>query len=200
MGLILFGFSLSCVVGVIVGKLVLRVLQRYDVGILRKAIAFILGVAVAFAMVAPTTRWLIRASTTTLVAMDSRKGEQRLELFGIPTGTTNDFCYRFSLFGVTIRADFEMAERDFHAWMKSQGWQTKRIVSESEYWNTDGGSDIVLPDVAIVYPVRDYDLEQELEIRKGYYYFEYDQDNRDETTTVIYDLEAGRAYLVYTTY
>ena len=144
--------------------------------------------------------WMSRPSV--YIDMPSAEGERLLRHVGLPSGTTEDFCYRFSLVGVTVLADFTISEPEFLRWMGSQGWTASRFHTDG----TDGfvacaveGGGKHYVDVSVS-PVRTYDAGVELVPKEGYVFFTSHPDHADNTTTIIYDLEAGRAYYRATTY
>ncbi len=157
-----------------------------------------LGAVLFFVFLWPITQWCAGASTTTRIAMNPRDGEKRLEFVGLPSNTTSDFCFRSSLVGVTILADFQMSEEDFLRWMISQGWNAVPFQIE------DDEPMIQLPDgtymEVTVYPVRDYKSGKQTTVHRGYCCLTPGKDISDNTKKIIYDLNSGRAYFEYHNY
>jgi len=165
---------------------------------LSKAGAIVVGVALILVLFVPVCRLLANATTTTLIGVNPRVGERKLEPYGLPPNTTSDFCYRFSLVGITILADFQMAEADYLAWVNSQGWEPHRFHTQG------GDSWVELPDglhvTTEVYPVREYDSRTARIVENGWIAYTADPRDWDNTITSIYDLDAERVYFIRTTY
>jgi hypothetical protein len=156
------------------------------------------GILLFVVLFVPMFGWVAAALTTTLIDVDPRVGERRLEPYGLPPNTTSDFCYRFSLAGITVLADFQMPEADYLAWVKSQGWEPKRFDTK------EGNSRAELSDGSSVdtevYPVRQFDTPTPKVIKSGWIAYTEDPQNWDNTKTAIYDLDTGRVYFMHTTY
>jgi len=111
--------------------------------------------------------------------------------------------------GALVVLEFQIEDKDFLAWMASKGWKAHKFVTEGDR-NVWQDSDSTLPKFApkdlpvTVTPVRSYldGTYQEVEVRQGYYFDNYDpeDDYDDSGDTVVYDLKTGRAYLTRTTY
>lgn len=144
--------------------------------------------------------WLAKASTTTLVGIDGREGEQRLSNLGLPPGSTSDFCLRYSAVGSSPVADFRMSEQDFLAWMKAKQWAVTTLSAGDEF------CEIVLEDGRnmsvdlTVLPVRDYEKNAGRTVKRGYCYYWSKPGNEDFTNTIFYDLDEGRVYYTHTSY
>jgi hypothetical protein len=198
-GVILVGALLAMVAGWGVGLLFFAIGRR--IGARRSTeIATLVGLGFAVISFVPVLGWLAQISTTTLIAMDPRQGEKKLEHFGLPPNATSDFCYRISAVGVMVLADFQMDEPDFQSWMNAQKWKAVpfELGPDESSIQVDGGA-VTTADTE-VYPVRQYESRTGHKVSRGYCYFWAKPDNPDHTTRIIYDRDTNRAYLEHTTY
>ena len=200
MGIALVALATSGVIGIAAGYLVLRIARYYGKPVAGLLGAIVVAFVAAVSSLYPVLFLYVDAATETLIAMDPREGEARLRFVGLPPNTTTDFCYRFSPVGVTILADFNMSEADFLAWMDSRKWKAVEFSfgpNETGIDWTDGAHTYL--DMT-VYPVRQYESHTPLQVKHGYCFYKSRPDNPDNTVTVIYDLDSGRAYVQHTTY
>lgn len=199
MGVMLICMLISTAVGTAAALVVLRIVQRLAGRTIGQWVAIVVGVLIGGASLLPIVIWMSASTTTTIIGMDSQEGARRLGYLGLPDRSTSDFCYRISLVGVAVLADFDMPEADFLAWMKSRNFN---VV---EFDHTTGGSSIHVPGQnmsadAEVWPVRQYESGATLTVKRGYCYFTAKPDNLDNTDTIIYDLDSGRVYVRLTLY
>ena len=164
--------------------------QRLGAPRIGQVTAILAAITALSAVFLPTLNWMTDTATTTVIGMDWEGGGARLTSLGLPENSASDICYRSSIVGVTFLADFDISEADFLAWMQLQDWGIVPFDLNSGRTSID----------ASVHPVREYDPETPLAIERGYCFFTSKPNNPDNTTTVIYDLDTGRAYVRCTTY
>lgn len=183
MGIIGLGLFLSAIAAFGAGRLVLRFTKRFKYPLLGQVISIAIGMLVFCGAFLLGTSTMLNILNRTYVDMDPREGEQLLGSYGLPEGTTSDFCYHtyYAADGRSVYADFEMTEVDFLAWMKAMDWPVSRI-------------DERFP--ALVNPVRSTDAD---EIKNGYVY-SIDNESSGAWFEVTFDLDAKRAYLADTSY
>jgi hypothetical protein len=121
------------------------------------------------------------------------EAESLAATIGLRPNTFRDFCYHKSLAGGWTVADFFMEETDFLEWMRSRDNFDLGRYEKS----VDPSNNIA---VAIVDPVRSLDSpDRSLEIMRGYSWFWINPNRGDNTVSLAYDLDSGRAYYNETT-
>lgn len=198
----LLGFCLATAIGAGLGALVFfmtrrRVAQKFAAGL---AIFFALGLTVSLTPLFLVS--LAKAGTTTLIDLNPREGEKRLSFVGLPKNTTSDFCYRVSVVGTTLLADFQMTEADFLSWMETQNWKAVPFDHgpDERFIPIDLGSKSGFEADSVVYPVRQYESRLPKQVKRGHCFFSSKPNNPDNTIRIIYDRDEKRTYVEHTTY
>jgi hypothetical protein len=200
MSVVLASPVIALLLALLIAFVASRLARLFSTRVASRRIGRLVGLGSFAVLVVGLPWWL--SQPTVYIDMPPAKGERLLCDVGLPPGTTEDFCYRFSFIGVTVLADFKMKEADFLRWMDSQGWKAKRFQTNGK----DPFASLDLPDGRRDYedvsvtPVRLQQASVETIPRQGYVFSTADPDHPDNTKKIVYDLEAGRAYYQHTTY
>lgn len=195
MGVVVAAGLLLTLVCVVLGSLAMAVAKYY--GQAKRAQPIILGSLALISVIAltPTAQLIYYAATTTKLGRSGAEADKLAATFGVPPGTVKDLCWRSSPGG--LHADFLISQPAFHAWMNSQGWETQSFSTyeegESLSWRVDGVS---YSSSAEVRPVRGFKEGRVIQVKRGYQYFDVINGDADLSTTVVYDQDAGRAYVI----
>lgn len=188
MGVLFAGMLFGGIAGTVVGLSVAWIAARFGMSKLGRVSGMCVGVLVALLSVGPSVQWVISETTRTHVGMAPDEAESLAATIGLRPNTFRDFCYHRSLVGGRTVADFSMEETDFLEWARSRDdFDLGRYEKSVDPSNTIA--------VAIVDPVRSLDPpKRSLEIFRGYCWFWDNPDRGDNTVSLAYDLDSGRAY------
>jgi hypothetical protein len=167
-------------------------------GCLPKTNDRIFGIAalVAFPCVVPfTLGGMIWLFTMERIGLNGAGADAILQRWGVPNGAASDLCYYRSA-RMSEFADFQMLETDFLAWMKVRGLTPRRFTFDDELrslqWNFNGKPETV---TTLVYPVRSRGNDAFATVQDGYCYHERYSERAESFETIIYDVNANRAYI-----
>jgi hypothetical protein len=195
MGVVVAAGLFLTLVCVILGTLAMAVAKYY--GQAKRAQPIILGSLglIFFVALTPTAQFVYTSLTTTKVGLTGPEADQLVAFLGVPPNTAKDVCWRSSPGG--LHTDFLISEPAFHDWMNSQGWETQSFSTyeegESLSWRVDGVS---YGSSAEVHPVRGFKEGQVIRVNRGYQYFDVINGDADLSTTMVYDRDAERAYVI----
>lgn len=193
MGVLLVGMLFAGVAGAVVGLSLAWIAARRGMSNLARVAGICVGILVALLLVGPSVQWVMSETTTTHLGINADQAEQLAASIGLQPNTFGDFCYHESLAKGWTIADFSMDESEFVRWMRSRanfdsGTYTKSI---------DASNNMV---VAIVRPVRSLALPNgSLNIMRGHNWFWINPNCGDNSVSLAYDLDSGRAYYEETT-
>lgn len=151
--------------------------------------------------------WIPAASTHSGVGVSAEVANGHLMTFDLPDEAVN-VDFRTCIYdGLTDAAEFDISEDNFLRWMASENRTPERfeIVDDEIVWsnadaNVKYGDSPACAFVTPVSSILDGHTTDEVQVKRGYYFDNYDPLGDDSGLTIVYDISRRRVFMWETTF